>query len=60
MHLDAECLREAKIENVERLARALGVRLPPMPREAKSYPRRLVRAVLKGIADAKVRGRAPS
>jgi hypothetical protein len=48
MHLDADCLREAKTVNLERLARALGIRLPDAP-ASKSYGRRLVRAVLKGI-----------
>ena len=47
MRLDADCLREAKIENLERLARSLGVRLPD--RAGRSYPRRLVRAVLKRL-----------
>ncbi len=49
MRLDADCLREAKLENLERLARSLGVRLPD--RAGRSYPRRLVRAVLKRLDD---------
>jgi hypothetical protein len=49
MRLDVDCLREAKLENLERLARALGVRVPD--RAGRSYPRRLVRAVLKRLDD---------
>jgi hypothetical protein len=47
MRLDVDCLREAKLENLERLARSLGVRLPD--RAGRSYSRRLVRAVLKRL-----------
>ena len=50
MDIDAECLREAKTENLERLALALGVSLPEHARGDFGYARRLVRAVLKGLA----------
>jgi hypothetical protein len=53
MDLDADCLYEAKVENVERLAYALGVRLPPRHGRDTQYARRLVRAVLKGLQDDK-------
>ena len=50
MELDAECLCEAKTENLERLALALGVCLPGSARRDFGYTRRLVRTVLKGLA----------
>lgn len=53
MELDADCLYDAKLENVERLANALGVRLPPRQGRDSQYTRRLVRAVLKGLQDDK-------
>jgi len=49
MMLDAECLYEAKLENVERLAQSLGVRLPPQAGSRIAYSRKLVRLVLKAI-----------
>jgi hypothetical protein len=50
MDLDIDCLREAKVENVERLANALGVRLPEHKRhDRRAYNRELVRAVMQGI-----------
>jgi hypothetical protein len=61
MDLDIECLREAKVENVERLATALGVTLPDKRRRsARTYVRELVRAVMLGLqrdADAARRAR---
>ena len=49
MMLDAECLYEAKLENVERLASSLGVRLPPQQGSRIAYSRKLVRLVLKAL-----------
>jgi hypothetical protein len=49
MILDAECLLEAKVENVERLAVALGLRLPPYRGSRVAYSRKLVRIVLKHL-----------
>lgn len=50
MELDIECLREAKVENVERLAHALGVKLPEHKRHDKrAYTRELIRVVMQGI-----------
>ena len=49
MMLDAECLYEAKLENVERLAQSLGVRLPPQAGSRIAYSRKLVRLVLKAM-----------
>jgi hypothetical protein len=51
MMLDAECLRDCRIENLERLAVALGVRLPPRLRDNRKYGRQLVRVVLRGLED---------
>lgn len=51
MELDADCLLEARVENVERLALALGVRLPPRAGRERQYARKLVRAVLRGLAE---------
>lgn len=51
MELDADCLREARIENVERLALALGMRLPPRQGKDRQYARKLVRLVLRALAD---------
>jgi hypothetical protein len=59
MDLDADCLYEAKIENVERLALALGVRLPPRQGRDRGYARRLVRAVLKGLQEDRRRHTTP-
>jgi hypothetical protein len=52
MMLDAECLYEAKLENVERLALSLGVRLPPQQGSRIAYSRKLVRLVLKALAQS--------
>ncbi|MCC6552025.1 MAG: hypothetical protein IT372_03250 [Polyangiaceae bacterium] len=50
MDLDIDCLREAKVENVERLATALGVKLPDRKRhDRRAYARELVRAVMLGL-----------
>lgn len=49
MELDADCLYEARPENVERLARSLGVRLPPHRGRDLTYNRKLVRLVLKHL-----------
>jgi hypothetical protein len=49
MILDADCLLEAKVENVERLAVALGIRLPPNRGSRVAYSRKLVRLVLKHL-----------
>jgi hypothetical protein len=49
MILDADCLLEAKVENVERLAVALGLRLPPYKGSHIAYSRKLVRLVLKQL-----------
>jgi hypothetical protein len=58
MELDADCLFLAKVENLERLALALGVRLPAHRGDRRKYGRLLVRAVLKGLSDDKRRRRA--
>ena len=53
MIIDAECLRDAKVENLERLARALKIRLPRQKRGVQ-YSRALVRELLRGLErDAK-------
>jgi hypothetical protein len=49
MDLDIYCLREARLENVERLANSLGVKLPEGRRDRKAYARELVRAVMLGL-----------
>ncbi|WP_437596850.1 hypothetical protein [Sorangium sp. So ce590] len=50
MDLDIDCLREAKVENVERLAHALGVKLPEHKRhDRRAYNRELIRMVMQGI-----------
>ena len=49
MMLDAECLYEAKLENVERLAQSLGVRQPSQQGSRIAYSRKLVRLVLKAM-----------
>jgi hypothetical protein len=48
MELDVECLRGATVENLERLAASLGLRLPPKGRD-RAYVRKLVQAVKRGI-----------
>jgi hypothetical protein len=56
MDLDADCLLEARVENVERLALALGVRLPPKQGKDRAYARKLVRLVLRGLAEDRRKG----
>lgn len=56
MELDADCLLEARVENVERLALALGVRLPPRQGRDRQYARKLVRLVLRGLAEDRRKG----
>lgn len=51
MQLDAECLFEAKVENVERLALSLGLRLPQRRGGDRTYTRTLIRNVLKKLED---------
>ena len=51
MELDADCLHEARVENLERLAAALGVRLPAQRGDHRKYARQLVRAVLRGLEE---------
>jgi hypothetical protein len=57
MELDADCLYEARVENVERLALALGIRLPPKQGRDRQYARKLVRAVLRGLDEDRRRNR---
>jgi hypothetical protein len=58
MDLDLECLREAKLENVERLGRALGLRLPEHKRQdQRAYARELIRVVMQGIRRDAEKGR---
>ncbi|AKT38497.1 hypothetical protein [Chondromyces crocatus] len=50
MDLDIDCLREARVENVERLGRALGLRLPDKKRyDRRAYVRELVKTVMQGL-----------
>jgi hypothetical protein len=50
MDLDVDCLREARVENVERLGRALGVTLPDKKRyKRRAYVQELVRVVMLGL-----------
>ncbi len=58
MDIDADCLQEARVENLERLAAALGVRLPARKGDRHKYARQLVRAVLRGLDEDKRRNRA--
>jgi hypothetical protein len=52
MDLDASCLRWAKVENLERLARALRVPLPLHKRHSRdTYHRTLVRLLAKALED---------
>lgn len=57
MMLDADCLYEAKLENVERLAHSLGVELPLQQGSRIAYSRKLVRLVLKAIEKSPQRER---
>jgi hypothetical protein len=54
MELDTECLLEARVENVERLANALGVRIPDHRGKDRHYARKLARAVLRKIEEDKL------
>jgi hypothetical protein len=49
MEISVDCLHEARVENLERLATALGVRLPVQRGDRRKYARMLVRAVLRGL-----------
>ena len=49
MNLDATCLLEAKLENVERLAISMGLRLPNNKANRIAYSRKLVRLILKQL-----------
>lgn len=50
MELDASCLRWAKVENLERLARALRVPLPLHKRHSREgYHRALVRIIARAL-----------
>lgn len=52
MELDASCLRWAKVENLERLARALRLSLPLHKRHSREgYHRALVRLVARALED---------
>lgn len=57
MILDAECLLEARLENVERLAIALGLRLPNNKGNRPAYNRKLVRLVLKHLEEERYAAR---
>jgi hypothetical protein len=57
MEIDADCLQDARIENLERLAVALGVRLPPRRGDYRKYGRQLVRVVLRGLEEDRRRQR---
>ena len=57
MELTADCLQEARVENLERLAAALGVKLPVRRGDRRKYGRQLVRAVLRGLEEDKKRQR---
>jgi hypothetical protein len=50
MELDASCLRWAKVENLERLARALHAPLPLNKRHNReAYHRALVRVIVRAL-----------
>jgi len=57
MILDADCLLEAKVENVERLALSLGLRLPAQKGSRVAYNRKLVRLVLKHLEEERYTAR---
>ena len=57
MDIDADCLYDARPENLERLALALGQRLPPRQGRDRQYTRKLVRTVLKGLDEDRRRSR---
>jgi len=59
MELEPALLREAKLENLERLARALDVRLPGHKRRNRdAYARALVRLVSRALAVTERKPRA--
>ncbi len=58
MELSADCLHEARVENLERLAAALGVKLPVHGRDRRKYARLLVRAVMRGLEQDRRRARS--
>ena len=52
MDLDVSCLRWAKVENLERLARALRVSLPLHKRHSRdAYHRALVRVIARALEE---------
>lgn len=51
MDLDADCLRWARVENLERLARALRVPLPPDWLTPEARKRGLARAIVTALDD---------
>jgi hypothetical protein len=51
MELSADCLHEARVENLERLASALGVKLPAHRGDRRKYARQLVRIVMRALDD---------
>jgi hypothetical protein len=51
MDIDADCLHDARLENLERLALALGLRLPPRQGRDRQYARKLVKTVLRGLEE---------
>lgn len=51
MEIDVDCLQEARVENLERLAVALGVRLPTRKGDRRKYARTLVRIVHRGLEE---------
>jgi hypothetical protein len=57
MELTVDCLQEARVENLERLAVALGVKLPHRRGDHRKYGRQLVRAVLRGLEEDRRRQR---
>ena len=57
MELSADCLHEARVENLERLATALGVKLPPRRGDRRKYARQLVRLVMRGLEEDRRRHR---
>jgi hypothetical protein len=58
MELDASCLRWARVENLERLARALRVPLPMQKRHNREvYQRALVRLIARALLED---GRRPA
>lgn len=59
MELTVEDLEPAKLENIERLALAVGARLPnDCPRRSQAYARGLMRNVLYALRQDALRARA--